>query len=741
MSRVKCYFGHYHHKSRKSQITIFIILAIIILFAVAILLYVTKIIKTPEPKTPIQNLPEQLQPIKNYVDICLEQTAENAFRIIGSNGGYINPEESGIFYIPNYPTIGNGVKLFDNTNTIPYWYYMSSSDDCDYCIMTNAVPDLYAESGKYSIEAQVNDYISSHIDDCLANFDQFKNFRITNSDSYKVITKINEEDVSVIMEHPILVEYENGKVNITYFNSVLDLRFKKLYDAARLMITNFEENNDAKLFEQYTLNLIDVYSGGYNTKIPPRAGGMSFDADYKFWIVNDVEKEFRSILAENIPIAQIMGSRGHYVYDSPNKFSNGFYSNMLNPIYGTDLEYLGDVEINFLYNPDWPLYLRINGNRGVAKSQTSTINILILSLPLTRSDFSYDVSYPVAVTMNDPYAFKSKGYTLNFAFEVNVRNNQPVKLLSEEPESNYTGRSFFGAEDQRNSGIITIKTIDTSTSLPVSDVLLNYECGSDGMEVGSTKLFDDGAYIKTKLPICLNGLISGYKDGYFIQSKFLTTSLGKDKEIIINAEPEKTLNLYVKKRAIGKETVLLGGLNNYVTTWVFYPNSSYYLDNDDELTLIFTKQKLSDSEDDYIKFVQFNGTMISSTVNLVSGQYKVEGYLIRYFGVNRSIQRFVIPPKTFNYDSEPLNPFCCDSSITTPEIEFNNSIFLGGVLFDDTTSGFVNISIADLSKKSITVYIVAATLNDLQEPEDVEQIDKGPYYSTNNRESLLPVFE
>ena len=77
---------------KRGQVTTFIILGLLIVIAIILLLVILKV-PIGELKTgPSEEIARQLQieSIKEYVDSCVKDTANNGLYIIGLQGGYIN---------------------------------------------------------------------------------------------------------------------------------------------------------------------------------------------------------------------------------------------------------------------------------------------------------------------------------------------------------------------------------------------------------------------------------------------------------------------------------------------------------------------------------------------------------------------------------------------------------------------------------------------------------------------------
>src|SRR3989338_4190797 len=100
--------------SKRGQITIFILVGVIILFAIAAVLYITKTSATEqftaESEPVIATVPQEFQPLNSYTEKCLEDTAVQGLRILGQQGGYIYPELVGEFSA-SAPTDADGLDL------------------------------------------------------------------------------------------------------------------------------------------------------------------------------------------------------------------------------------------------------------------------------------------------------------------------------------------------------------------------------------------------------------------------------------------------------------------------------------------------------------------------------------------------------------------------------------------------------------------------------------------------------
>jgi hypothetical protein len=248
---------------RKSQITFFIVLGVIIVFAAYFMFYFSSSTKEDVAETGTEAATKELlrsSSVKTFVTSCLSSALDDGLEIIGRQSGYITKDCKGNVFSSSFPD-----ALYRLTIQPQNLSYGSKNSSCSlsnnytviYLIRSNtyyppaeaypsvnftengsaanfgrsALPDL--RSTPFSIESQLDSYIASRAKDCL-NFSGFQQ-GIT-AGNVTIGTSINEVDVTAAMNVSIVIE---GKpfTELSNFKASKKIRLKNIYDFVNEMIS------------------------------------------------------------------------------------------------------------------------------------------------------------------------------------------------------------------------------------------------------------------------------------------------------------------------------------------------------------------------------------------------------------------------------------------------------------------------------------------------------------------------
>ena len=204
-------------KNLKSQITIFVLLGLIISIGFGFVIYLNNgTIKQTEIEKS-NKIIFQTNPIKLFIENCIEDTGKSALIYIGKHGGYFETKKP---------------YLKDANFDLPYYLY----NNLDFS------PSIH------DIEYELSKYMDNNIQSCINNFEYFKKqgFGIT-YENPRASAFIGEDFVSFDLFFPIQIKKENTKQKIENFNVNLnEIHLKNIYNTSK-EIVNFQYKNPDKL--------------------------------------------------------------------------------------------------------------------------------------------------------------------------------------------------------------------------------------------------------------------------------------------------------------------------------------------------------------------------------------------------------------------------------------------------------------------------------------------------------------
>ena len=284
------------YKKKRSQVTVYIILGIIILFVAIFLFYLRgrteKEIGLQELVI-AQKIPREVRPITNYITTQLDDATKKGLYLIGIQGGYIyesqggpikDPVEEGIHFIyyDKHNVSYNIRKLnsdrynyyFHKPRYYPWYYYPYSHFPKSWekgsfggFFGTSNLPPLNGSSP--SIQFQLTEFITNYLQDNvdLTIFDK-QGFEISHG-KINVSVIIGENDVIAFLEYPLGIKKKitNRITNVSYFYTNPQIRLKKVYNFTDFIINKdvtdilFDINNSANDKDSISIEKIeDTYN-------------------------------------------------------------------------------------------------------------------------------------------------------------------------------------------------------------------------------------------------------------------------------------------------------------------------------------------------------------------------------------------------------------------------------------------------------------------------------------------------
>jgi len=358
--------------NKKGQITIFVILAIVIIVGGISYFVFRDTIKA-------ESVPVSVSPVKLAITDCIQEKTELGISLLESSGGYIN--------LPKfYP--GSRYQPFSSELTflgvnIPYWFYMNGAN-----IAKTNVPTVEF------MEKEIEDFLNTEIKSCHLEEFTSKGYKITVGEPSANIV-INEKDVDVDVDMEVIVSKDDEVGVLTNHKINVKSNLGYLYDSAKSV---YDEEQSSFFLENYTIDVLRLYAP---------VDGVELTCSPKTWKSEDIYKDVKEALQEN-------------TLELRNKDAKDDYFN-------TKLS--TDAEIKFLYFKDWTTYFEVNptnDNVLIAKPVGNEQGMGILGFCYVPYHFVYNFRHPVLIQVSkDDEIFQ-------FPMTVLIEGNLPRKSIGDE---------------------------------------------------------------------------------------------------------------------------------------------------------------------------------------------------------------------------------------------------------------------------------------------------------------------
>jgi len=527
-------------RSRKSQVTLYIIIGILLVIFITLLIFLVREKKLPSQPPEIITLSDNLNTVNNFVRECVRHTTIQGLNLLGKNGGYINPSNLNAEFSP---VAYESDVLIYQPDFIPYWHYIDKSNS-----FNSFRPRLYKQSeGDNSIQEQLNNYVEHNLKACTAGFEAFPDFDISEGD-IKVDSEIRSQEIVVNVIYPLRVVSKSNQsaTELKSFSKSVDVNVMQIYEFAT-EITNAEKKYT--FFETVTMNLISVYAAIDSESLPPTSS-LLLGRDKTIWVRSEIEQTIKYDVLDFIRLIQLQNALNYNpLIISPAEpdyeLKQGLY-NSFNFQLDSHKQY--NLTVEFMY-PQSPIFLSIDDSEIIMPDDRIPSNFFtdMIGLQIQDYTFEYDLAYPIIVKIKDPKAFNYQSYEFQFALEANIRDNTPINssMVLTAPvrpprkiDINEPGQLVL------EPLIVTAK--DKVTGQLLSDVDIYYKCGQK-VYIGRTE--SDGT-IFTSFPYCLlGGKIIYLKQGYLGSAiSYNNNEQSTPKELTVELWPKQGIDFEIKKR-------------------------------------------------------------------------------------------------------------------------------------------------------------------------------------------------
>lgn len=480
-------------KTKRGQVTLFIVLGIVIVMAIIGYFIVRNI----NPSSIVGNF----QPAYDYYVDCMKDKAETGVKLLGQNGGYIYTED--LFFEPGSVYAPTSSQLSLGGTGVPYWSYVSGNN-----VWKEQKPTVSI------MEEELSRYISERINDC--NFDNF-NARGVFVSIYagEVDVTINDNSVDVLLNNPIYFysEEENESAVVSEHEFSVKSNLGKFYNIASSV---FDAEDEQTFLESYGLDVMRLYAP---------VTGVELSCSPKVFKDSEIINEIYNGLETNIPFLKLRG--GNYELSKDE-----------NKYFVVDLEENVEEYVSFSYSRDWPTKIEIYGNR-IAEPVGMQEGLAALGFCYVPYHFVYDISFPVLFQVYD------ENELFQFPMVSVIKNSQ-----ARSPSLLADGSSAESELCKYKNQKVRVSTFNLDGE-PVA-ANLRFSCLSEGCSIGSTEIKSGEAAVTADFPQCVNGILTAQAEGYASSDYVISTNRESSADILMM----KIYNVSVNLGNIDKAIVL-----------------------------------------------------------------------------------------------------------------------------------------------------------------------------------------
>ena len=466
---------------KRGQVTIFIILAVLIVGAVIGYFVLSGNIMG-------ESVPEDLKPVYDYYISCLEDRAQEGIALLGEQGGRIDVGE----FLPGSAYMPFSSHLDFMGQAVPYWMYVSGNN-----LLRENVPT------KAGMERELSEYIAERVGLCdfgdfeAQGFDVFVEAGVASS-------KINDLNAEISVNNKITIFKGNSSGIISSHDFSVSSKIGKFYGLA-MEVYDYEKNN--MFLENYALDVLRMYAP---------MDGIEIGCAPKIFSREEIAEDLKDGLAANIPSIRLDGD----YYDLSSKEREYFVEDA-----GLNL----DESVNFMYMKDWTTRVEVYGDL-VARPVGMQEGFGVLGFCYVPYHFVYDVDFPVMVQFYDDEEL------FQFPLGVVISKNQAREALPTTAGANIESRVC----EEKNQNV-SVYTYDVDLN-PV-EASISFKCLDAVCNIGESQNVGNDAILKGEFPQCVNGFIVADAEGYATAKYQISTNEETLANVVLKKKYDLNLDL------------------------------------------------------------------------------------------------------------------------------------------------------------------------------------------------------
>jgi len=353
-------------EKKRGQVSIFVLLAILIVAVILIYFAV-------RPTSKLPKIPSEFEPVYGSFLECVEEATWKGINLLESQAGYIELPE----FEPGSEQFPFSSHLDFVGVQVPYWRYVSANG-----LEKERVPSL-----EY-METQLEDFIESEISDC--SFESFydEGFGIIIDSRPEAKVKIKPEEVDVELHANLTLSKGGSSYFVNMHHLEIPSVLGSLYNSAK-KIYNYEK--ESLFLENRTIDVLRLYAP---------VDGFEISCSPLTWNADEIFDELENALEANILALRTNGPKNDYF----------------------NVELPVSEQVKFLNFKNWPRSFEVSPADGkvlLAEPIGNQPGLGILGFCYVPYHFVYSLRYPVLIQIS------KSGETFQFPVAIIIEKNVP----------------------------------------------------------------------------------------------------------------------------------------------------------------------------------------------------------------------------------------------------------------------------------------------------------------------------
>ncbi len=621
---------------RNSQLSLFLLISVIIVVIGVLIFYYNNdrglIIR-----------PSDTDNIYKFVKDCLSLETELGIRKLATLGGWLYTPP-GLRYanssMDNFVIPSEDGFLFLDNKELKYTYWLYY-DDVDGTFKLR-IPSFSDENDPYSIKNQLERYINENLEsECLRSFAKFRDIYEIDYNPRKIDADVEFKKDNINVKLNLNIKVREKNTNKTYYYNEFEITRDNVLKEPYLHALALVYSDYNSSFVDFRVwQILTSYMSYKNRDLLPPTYAFNLKYDMRPWFVEDVKDRIKSFISAGLPYVTFYNSRdvpknrfrAMSENDLARSLGNLYYKDYIganNPVVRKDpklIDLFKKDSVRLVFYPFFPIYFYLGNSLGnVVYYPKAEYLFSMFPFSWTVYNTEYEISGPVLIDIKS--SSDEGGLEFIVPVEFNIRHNQPLavedKNVPNLPLPEDTKRTLLCNPYQFISKPVKFVIYDPVNNSGIDGGIIMFDCkGIKTCYVGETKssyralkskfsgdyLTYNKSYVSLKLPInCYPGTIKVFKEGY----KTLVI-----KDVDPNLKDEIDLGEF--------EMPSMKSFNASLVKIDPQIGVTKKLSSDEEAILILQLK----GDPNFVKVVAFNSSKPYSLVDLLPGNYSVEGYLI-----------------------------------------------------------------------------------------------------------------